>query len=52
VTTQEDELRAELQRAARAIGAPDDFDPIIERPRDPAFGDWATNAAMVLARPL
>jgi arginyl-tRNA synthetase len=52
VTTQEDELRAELKRAARVIGAPDDFDPVIERPRDPAFGDWATNAAMVLARAL
>jgi len=52
VTTQEDELRAEVQRAARAIGAPDDFAPQIERPRDPAFGDWATNAAMVLARTL
>ena len=52
MTTQEDELRAELKRAARVIGAPDDFDPVIERPRDPAFGDWATNAAMVLARAL
>jgi arginyl-tRNA synthetase len=52
VSTQEDELRAEIARAARAVGAPDDFDPVIERPRDPAFGDWATNAAMVLAKPL
>jgi arginyl-tRNA synthetase len=52
VTTQEDELRAELKRAALAIGAPDDFDPVIERPRDPSFGDWATSSAMVLARPL
>ena len=52
MTTQEHELRAELQRAARAIGAPDDFEPILERPRDSAFGDWATNAAMMLARPL
>jgi arginyl-tRNA synthetase len=50
VTTQEDELRAELARAARVVGAPDDFEPLIERPRDPAFGDWATNAAMVLAK--
>ena len=52
MSTQEDELRAELRRAARVIGAPDDFDPVIERPRDPAFGDWATSSAMVLARPL
>jgi arginyl-tRNA synthetase len=47
-----DILRAELARAARSIGAPDDVDPVLERPRDPAFGDWATNLAMTLARPL
>jgi len=52
MTMQEDELRAELTRAARAVGAPDDFEVVIERPRDPSFGDWATNAAMVLAKPL
>ena len=52
MTSQEDELRGELKRAARAIGAPDDFEPVIERPRDSSFGDWATNSAMVLARPL
>ena len=52
MTTQEDELRGELTRAARAIGAPEDFAPIIERPRDPSFGDWATSAAMVLAKSL
>ena len=52
MSNQEDELRAELARAARVIGAPDDFEPVLERPRDPSFGDWATSAAMVLARPL
>ena len=45
-------IRAELLRAARALGAPDDVDPVIERPRDPAHGDWATNLALTLARPL
>jgi arginyl-tRNA synthetase len=50
VRSQEDELRAELARAARAIGAPGDFEPLVERPRESAFGDWATNAAMVLAK--
>ena len=45
-------LRAELTRAAHSLGAPDSVDPLIERPRDPAFGDWATNLAMVLAKPL
>jgi arginyl-tRNA synthetase len=52
--TSADLIRAELLSAARAIGAPDPLDapPVLERPRDPAFGDWATNLAMVLARPL
>ncbi|MFI5243742.1 MAG: arginine--tRNA ligase [Gemmatimonadales bacterium] len=45
-------IRAELIRAARAIGAPEDVDPLLERPRDPSHGDWATNLAMSLARPL
>jgi arginyl-tRNA synthetase len=47
-----DALRAELARAARSLGAPADVVPLIERPRDPAFGDWATNLAMVLSKPL
>jgi arginyl-tRNA synthetase len=50
--THADALRAEIARAARVIGAPDDFVPAIERPRDPAFGDWSSNAAMLLAKPL
>jgi arginyl-tRNA synthetase len=47
-----DLIRAELVRAARAIGAPDSIDPEVERPRDPAHGDLATNVAMLLAKPL
>ena len=50
--THADALRAELSRAARTRGAPDDVSPILERPRDPSFGDWATNLAMTLAKPL
>ena len=45
-------LRAELVRAAQSLGAPDPSSRCIERPRDPSFGDWATNLAMVLAKPL
>jgi arginyl-tRNA synthetase len=45
-------IRAELIRAARAIGAPEDVDPVLERPRDPSHGDWATSLAMALARSL
>ena len=47
-----DALRLEITRAAISLGAPDDIVPLLERPRDPAFGDWATNIAMVLARQL
>jgi arginyl-tRNA synthetase len=45
-------IRAQLARAARDLGAPDGIDPVLERPRDPAHGEWATNLAMTLARPL
>ena len=45
-------LRAELVRAAQSLGAPETVEPVLERPRDPSFGDWATNLAMVLAKPL
>jgi arginyl-tRNA synthetase len=45
-------LRAELVRAAQSLGAPDSVEPVVERPRDPSFGDWATSLAMVLAKPL
>ena len=47
-----DNLRRELTRAAESLGAPAGLVPLLERPRDPAFGDWATNVAMVLARQL
>lgn len=50
--TPEQLLKDALGDAARAIGAPADFQPQLERPRDPSFGDWASNAAMVLARHL
>ncbi len=48
----EDKLRAEVTRAAHAIGAPEGFAPSLARPRDRAHGDWATNAAMALAKQL
>ncbi|MHB1297689.1 MAG: arginine--tRNA ligase, partial [Gemmatimonadaceae bacterium] len=47
-----DALRAELTRAAAALGAPEGTQPSLERPRDPAHGDWATNLAMTLSKPL
>jgi arginyl-tRNA synthetase len=45
-------IRDALIRAARTLGAPEPIDPVVERPRDPAFGDWTTNLAMTLARTL
>lgn len=45
-------IRAELRRAAREIGAVGDSDPGVERPRDRSHGDWSSNIAMTLARPL
>jgi len=47
-----DRIRAELMTAAQEIGADESIEPVIERPRDPSLGDWTTNLAMTLARPL
>jgi len=49
---QAEALRAEVARAARTLGAPEDIAPVLERPRDSSFGDWATNVAMTLAKSL
>jgi arginyl-tRNA synthetase len=45
-------IRAELARSAESLGAVPPVTVILERPRDPAFGDWATNLAMMLAKTL
>jgi arginyl-tRNA synthetase len=45
-------IRAALVEAARELGAPDTVEPQLERPRDSSHGEWATNLAMTLARPL
>jgi arginyl-tRNA synthetase len=50
--TAAEQIRTELIRAARGLGAPEDVDPLLERPRESSHGDWATNLAMVLAKPL
>ncbi len=42
-------LAVELKRAAREVGAPEGFQPELERSRDLQHGDFATNAALVLA---
>ena len=48
----DDLIRAALVDAARELGAPDTITAVLERPRDPANGDWSTNLAMMLAKPL
>ena len=45
-------IRDVLAASARRLGAAEPVDVVLERPRDPSFGDWATNLAMTLARPL
>jgi len=45
-------LREEIGRAAQSLGAPPEFLAVVERPRDPSFGEWSTNAAMLLAKSL
>jgi arginyl-tRNA synthetase len=43
------DLEAALQRAGRELGAGDGLDVRLERPREIAHGDLATNLAMILA---
>jgi arginyl-tRNA synthetase len=50
--TPRDTIRAAVADAARALGAPEPLDPVMERPRDPTHGHWSTNIAMTLAKPL
>jgi arginyl-tRNA synthetase len=46
------QLRGELARVVRELGAPESVAVELERPRNPEHGDFATNVAMLLARPL
>jgi arginyl-tRNA synthetase len=45
-------LRTEIERAVREMGADASVEVVLERPRNPEHGDFATNVAMALARPL
>jgi arginyl-tRNA synthetase len=47
-----DRLQAEIERALREMGAPPGVAVTLERPRNPEHGDWASNVALALARPL
>jgi len=52
VSAPDELIRAELARSAESLGAAPPVAVQLERPRDPAFGDWATNLAMTLAKTL
>lgn len=45
-------LKRELARVLRELGVEHPNEVELERPRNPEHGDWATNAAMTLAKPL
>jgi len=45
-------LRTELSRVLREMGVESPGEIILERPRNPEHGDFATNLAMALAKPL
>jgi arginyl-tRNA synthetase len=45
-------LQEELARVLREMGVAEPTEVALERPRNPEHGDWATNVALTLARPL
>jgi arginyl-tRNA synthetase len=45
-------LKAEIERVLGEMGAPAGTAVVLERPRNPEHGDWATNVALTLAKPL
>jgi arginyl-tRNA synthetase len=45
-------LRTELSRVLREMGVDSPGEIVLERPRNPEHGDFATNVAMALAKPL
>src|SRR5215218_9604885 len=47
-----EELKQEISRVLRAMGVEGGVDIVLERPRNPDHGDFASNVAMTLARPL
>lgn len=46
------ELEREIRRALREMGVGEEAAVELERPRNPEHGDWATNVALTLAKPL
>jgi len=48
----EDRLRAIIRERLRRLGRPEPGEILVERPRNPAHGDWSTNVALALAKSL
>jgi arginyl-tRNA synthetase len=48
----QEQLQAEIRRVVREMGVEGEHAVTLERPRNPDHGDWATNVALTLARPL
>ncbi len=48
----QEQLQAEIRRVVREMGADGEHPVALERPRNPDHGDWATNVALTLAKPL
>jgi arginyl-tRNA synthetase len=51
-TLPQERLRDLLRERLEELGWTPPGEILVERPRDPAHGDWSTNVAMALARPL
>ena len=47
-----EQLRAEIGRVLREMGVDEPPEIVLERPRNPEHGDFASNVAMTLAKPL
>jgi len=47
-----EQLQAAIERALREMGVTEPVSVVLERPRNAEHGDWATNVALTLARPL
>lgn len=47
-----EKLQREIARALGEMGVSDPGPIVLERPRNPEHGDWATNVALALAKPL
>lgn len=48
----QERLRTRIEERLRELGISSPGEILLERPRDPAHGDWSSNVALALAKPL